>query len=222
MKLVFICSTNGSVIRESINTGFLDEYDIEIVSDRSCGVIEYAISDNIKYTILKSSTGAEFSEKIYKEYSNESDVLFISFYTKILTSPLVRAHSTRLINFHPSILPACPGMDGFGDTIRSGAKFVGSTVHLIDLGIDTGLPILQAAYPNNVDCEIKLLRHRVFLQQVISLIQVCAWYNEGRIQKDKKGIFVSNAVYDISEFSPNLDIELKEYYEKILLNKAGL
>lgn len=81
-----------------------------------------------------------------------------------------------MINFHPSILPACPGMDGFGDTLKSGALFIGSTVHFIDEGMDTGKPILQAAFPRNPGESITKLRHRVFLQQVISLLQVVDWF----------------------------------------------
>ncbi|MDA1381029.1 formyltransferase family protein [Plesiomonas shigelloides subsp. oncorhynchi] len=74
-------------------------------------------------------------------------MLFISFYTRLLSDVFLKAHPHRVINFHPSILPACPGMDGFGDTLKSGALFIGSTVHFIDEGMDTGKPILQAAFP---------------------------------------------------------------------------
>ena len=50
----------------------------------------------------------------------------------------MKGNSRQVINFHPSILPACPGMNGFEDTIESGAMHVGSTVHFVDTGIDTG------------------------------------------------------------------------------------
>lgn len=181
MKIVFICSTNGSVIKRALSTSLLASYDIEFVSDRICGIIEFAEANKLSHKILSAHTGSEFSKLLAREYPDAGDILFVSFYTRLLSNSFLKIHSGKVINFHPSILPACPGMDGFGDTLRSGSLFIGSTVHFIDEGMDTGTPILQAAFPRNIHCTIAELRHRVFLQQVISLVQVVEWFASQRI-----------------------------------------
>ncbi|MFL9792781.1 phosphoribosylglycinamide formyltransferase [Vibrio cyclitrophicus] len=209
MKIVFICSTNASVVKRALETSLLNSYSIEFVSDRECGAITFAKENNYCCTVLESSTGSSFSKKLVKRYKANQDILFVSFYTRLLTAPFLNDHKGRLINFHPSILPACPGMDGFGDTLNSGSLFVGSTVHFIDQGIDTGVPLLQAAYPRSPAEDITSLRHRIFLQQTISLIQVVKWFNDKRVKGSESGSLIERADYQISEFSPNLDSNLQ-------------
>lgn len=211
MKIVFICSTNASVFKQALQTHLLDNFDIEFVSDCDCGSIEFAKEQGYPYRVLKALNGKDFSSMLANAYGND-DILFISFYTRLLTSPFIEKQAGNLINFHPSILPACPGMDGFGDTIKSGAIFIGSTVHFIDSGVDTGYPILQAAFPKKPNIEIENIRHRVFLQQVISLIQVITWFNLGLIRIGENHLIVLDVEYKLSEFSPNLDSNLKELY----------
>ncbi|AUZ74443.1 MULTISPECIES: phosphoribosylglycinamide formyltransferase [Aeromonas] len=215
MKIVFICSTNGSVIKEAISTSFLSEHEIEFVSDRQCGIIDYANSNNFPAKVLNAKCGHDFSKLLVQEYSSGENVLFISFYTRLLSDVFLKAHPHRVINFHPSILPACPGMDGFGDTLKSGALFIGSTVHFIDEGMDTGKPILQAAFPRNPGESITKLRHRVFLQQVISLLQVVDWFLNNHVICEND-IHIENVMFELSEFSPNISHEYMVMYQKWL------
>jgi phosphoribosylglycinamide formyltransferase-1 len=215
MKLVFICSKNGGVIQKYFQDfGLVSS--IEIISDRHCGLIDYAIANQLPYRVYESQSGLELSDKLLDAFKGEKDILFISFYTRLLGGSFLKEHAGRLINFHPSILPSCPGQDGFGDTIRSGSNFVGSTVHLIDDGIDTGKPILQAAFPRDPDKSLKELRHRVFLQQVVSLAQVVSWYAEGKTEYNSNIMKIIDAKYDVSEFSPNLNNKIKHYFDKAI------
>lgn len=217
MKIVFICSTNASVVKHALQSGLLNGFDIEFVSDRYCGAIEFAKEKGFAYRVLKAMSGKEFSILLSRTYG-AANILFISFYTRLLTAPFLAENERSLINFHPSILPACPGMDGFGDTIKSGSMFVGSTVHFIDSGVDTGYPILQGAFPKDPNIGIENVRHRVFLQQVISLIQVINWFNLGRIRNEENYSIVLDAEYELSEFSPNLDLNLQKLYKSWLEN----
>ncbi|QUI69743.1 formyltransferase family protein [Pseudoalteromonas sp. M8] len=212
MKIVFICSTNGSVIKKALSTSLLASYDIEFVSDRPCGLIEFAEVNNLSYKVLPANTGSEFSILLTREYPVADDILFVSFYTRLLSNVFLKIHSGKVINFHPSILPACPGMDGFGDTLKSGALFIGSTAHFIDEGMDTGLPVLQAAFPKNAQSTTAELRHRVFLQQVISLLQLVDWFSHKRVHVANGN--VDNATYEVGEFSPNLDQKYSDIYNK--------
>jgi phosphoribosylglycinamide formyltransferase-1 len=53
---------------------------------------------------------------------------------------------SRVLNVHPSLLPAYPGLGGYAKAFRDGVKVSGVTVHLVDAGLDTGLPVLQEAF----------------------------------------------------------------------------
>lgn len=83
--------------------------------------------------------------------------------------------------------------------------FIGSTVHLVDAGIDSGVPLLQGSRPNDHTALLAERRHRVFVQQCKSLIQIIKWYEQGRVCHEDGKFYIEGACYEISEFSPNLD-----------------
>ncbi|CAB0151208.1 Phosphoribosylglycinamide formyltransferase [Pseudidiomarina piscicola] len=218
IKVVFIVSTGGSVIKRAFDDGFFAENDIQIVSDRKCGAISFAKENGIDSLVLESKTGSGFSRRLFDAFPKNNNELFVSFYTRLLTPIFLNAHPGRVINFHPSILPACPGQKGFEDTINSGSMFIGSTVHFIDEGIDTGKPLLQAAAPRNITLSVERLRHRVFLQQVISLVQIVRWFNNKSINYSSQNgvVSIAGAEYLVGEFSPNLDSDLRSLWDSIL------
>lgn len=216
MKVVFLCSTSGSVIKRYFKD-FNMLNNVEIVSDRYCDAIEYAISEQIESRVFETKSGLEFSDRLFEVYKGDENILFISFYTRLLGGRFIKENEGRLINFHPSILPACSGQDGFGDTIASGAMFVGSTVHLIDEGMDTGLPIIQAACPRDTSLDISSLRHRVFLQQVVSLAQIIEWYTKGKVKIGNCQLQIEGVKYLLGEFSPNLDGEYQQYFSEAIM-----
>lgn len=208
MKLIVLASTNGSVLKKLFANEFLlDKIDI-IISDRKCGAIDLAMKYNIDYKILESNSGKEFSEFLLKEYPVHDDHLFVSFYTRLLKGEFLNVHKNRIINLHPSILPACPGMDGFGDTVKSGAKFIGSTIHFIDDGIDTGLPIIQSSVPYNPNVSLDENRHKVFIHQCKMLVQVVEWFVQNRIRvMGNNTVKIYDTRYELSEYVPNLEFQ---------------
>lgn len=207
MKLIILASTNGSVLRHLLSNGFLLDKIELVISDRECGAIELAKEYDIDFEIFKSKSGIEFSDFLLRKYPKNDKQLFVSFYTRLLNGPFLDVHKYRIINLHPSILPACSGMDGFGDTLKSGSKFIGSTIHFVDAGMDTGLPIIQGALPYNPTLSVAENRHKIFIQQSKMLVQVVDWFYQKRIEiSNDASIEVSNAKYEISEFVPNLDI----------------
>ena len=77
---------------------------------------------------------------------NEIDYIF-SYYTNFYSQKLRDAYQDRIINFHPSLLPAFKGLDGFGDTVAYFSRFTGNTVEFIDQAMDEGKIIMQTACP---------------------------------------------------------------------------
>lgn len=79
---------------------------------------------------------------------NNIDYL-ICFGDKILKSPLINSYKNKLINFHPSLLPAFKGLNAINQALNYGAPFIGNSAHFIEEGIDTGKIIIQSAMPSN-------------------------------------------------------------------------
>jgi phosphoribosylglycinamide formyltransferase-1 len=75
------------------------------------------------------------------------DAICLAGFMRILPAEIVRAWSGRILNVHPSLLPAFPGTRAPRQALRAGVKVSGCTVHLVDEGVDTGPIVMQAAVP---------------------------------------------------------------------------
>lgn len=73
-----------------------------------------------------------------------AEVAVLAGYMHILTRPFLELFPDRIINVHPSLLPAFPGMDAVREALEAGATETGVTVHFVDEGVDSGPVILQA------------------------------------------------------------------------------
>lgn len=203
-KIVIIASTNGSVLSKVINMQLMKDNIFMIVSDRECGAIHLAKENNIAHKIFQSANGADFSNKLYEFFCSLEIDMFFSFYTRIFSGQFLKTFKGKILNFHPSILPACPGRKGFEDTVAFGAKFIGSTLHLVDEGIDTGKPIIQSITPFDPSLNLEINRHKVFIQQCKIFIQAVEWLLQDRLHEE----MIIDGKYEFSEFVPNLESAL--------------
>jgi phosphoribosylglycinamide formyltransferase-1 len=206
IQAVIIASTSGSVMSKLLPLPWFRERVACVVTDRECGAIDVAREFGIPSQIIPSDNGLDFSNRVADMFQNEPVDLFVSFYKKLFRGRFLEDARGRLINLHPSILPACPGTDGFGDTIRARANFIGATIHYVDAGLDTGAPIIQSACPYNPDQSLEMNRHKVFVQQCRMLLQVFAWCEQDRLVLEPGGrSLVVDAKYEVGEFAPCLD-----------------
>lgn len=177
-----------------------------VLSDRDCPAIKIARECGLKTEQFITQDALAFSDHLAEFFTCTPHDLIVSFYTKLFRGRVIDQLQGKLVNFHPSILPACSGMDGFGETIKSGARFIGATVHLVDNGKDTGYPLLQCALPFNPCLSIEKNRHLVFIAQCRMLIQIVNWYEDGRIFPDESGYpRLIGGQYLSNEYSPNMD-----------------
>jgi len=75
------------------------------------------------------------------------DLVVLAGFMRIVKPGLLRAFPHRVLNIHPSLLPAFPGLKAWGQALAYGVKFTGCTVHFVDEGMDTGPIILQRTVP---------------------------------------------------------------------------
>lgn len=208
-RFAIVCSTSGSVMEYALT------HDMEfrgrvklVITDRSCSAENVAERFGIKCVRIDISDSLQFSgclEKLLIDYS--IDVAFF-FFTRIIKGNILEKFSCRLVNFHPSLLPAFSGLNGFDDGWNSTSLLLGSTVHLIDTGVDTG-PIVQQSFISiNRSLDIKsVVRHKIFLQQCASLLQVSDWFAKGRVVFNTNGdVAIQGGEYDsLDGFIPALE-----------------
>jgi phosphoribosylglycinamide formyltransferase-1 len=91
----------------------------------------------------------EEAEQRFIAVLNEAkvDLVVLAGFMRILKGEFLRAFSERVINIHPSLLPAFPGLEAWKQALEYGVKITGCTVHFVDQGIDSGAIIAQSAVP---------------------------------------------------------------------------
>ena len=75
------------------------------------------------------------------------ELVVLAGYMHLLTSPFLNRFSERIVNVHPSLLPAFPGMRAIEDALEANVEETGVTIHLVDEGLDTGTVLRQEAVP---------------------------------------------------------------------------
>jgi phosphoribosylglycinamide formyltransferase-1 len=93
------------------------------------------------------------------------ELVVLAGYMQVLSAAFVRRFENRVINVHPALLPAFPGLDAIGQALEHGARVTGVTVHFVDEGVDSGPILLQRAVPIPAD------RDRAALEEEIHAVE---------------------------------------------------
>src|SRR5579862_2773197 len=119
------------------------------------------------------------------------DLVCLAGYLRLLSPYFVRAFPNRILNIHPSLLPAFPGLESQRQALEHGVKFAGATVHFVDEQLDAGPIIVQAVVPiedaDTVDTlSARILReeHRIYTEAVNIVL-------EGRYRIDGRRVLVN-------------------------------
>ena len=160
-KVAFYCSGSASRVLNFYSSFDFSDYPACFVFYD--GTIEYILKD--LETISPDLEIIHFDPNIYKPKSkelsnnvsntllkhlvkNEIDYLFC-FGDKILKGEIIDKYKNRIINFHPSILPAFPGLNAIDQALKTSVQLLGNTAHFIDVEIDQGPIIMQTAIRRN-------------------------------------------------------------------------
>ena len=144
--------------------------------------LEIAKKMGVNVEIIESKnfkgTRAEFDEKIMNilvKYgvTPRNGLVCLAGFMRIISPEFVKKYKNKIINIHPALLPAFPGLNSQKQALDYGAKYSGCTVHFVDAGMDTGAVIIQAIVEiKNKDTEKSLSKkilkeeHRIYPQAV--------------------------------------------------------
>lgn len=116
------------------------------------------------------------------------DVVVLAGFMRILTEGFVRHFAGRLVNIHPSLLPAFPGLHTHQRALEAGCKVAGATVHLVTPELDHGPIILQAVVPVQAGDTEDTLSARVLAQEHVIYPRAVRWMVEGALQVSDTGL----------------------------------
>ncbi|MDF2875077.1 MAG: purN [Sporomusa sp.] len=163
--------------------------------DTKIGVV---ISDNPEANVLKRMAGADiqalcidrklfasrqqFEAAVAEELTiHHVELVVLAGFMRILSQSFIDRFAGRIINIHPSLLPAFPGENAQQQALQYGVKVTGCTVHFVDAGMDTGPIILQEAVPVLEDDTAETLSERILHAEHILYPRALALYCEGRL-----------------------------------------
>ena len=114
-------------------------------------------------------------------------VVFAGF-MRLVTSYFIKQFNGRILNIHPSLLPAFPGAHAHEDVLKHGAKVTGCTIHFVDESVDGGPVILQKAVPVLDDDTPETLAARILEQEHVFLPLAVRLFAEGRLRVDGRRV----------------------------------
>jgi phosphoribosylglycinamide formyltransferase-1 len=172
MRLGILISGRGSnfeAIANNIARRKLDAEIAVVISNRaSAAGLEIARQRGIPMRVI-ASAGLEreaYDKLLIDELmTHEVDLVCLAGFMRLLSANFVRAFPNRVLNIHPSLLPAFAGLDAQRQALEYGVKITGCTVHLVDESLDSGPIVLQTAVPVLDEDTVETLSARILLQE---------------------------------------------------------
>lgn len=209
LKLAILASgsgTNAQAIIDKCQLNILNASVEVIVCNRpEAKVIDRAKKEKIPIVVLDHRSYADrlsFDMDMAKEIkARNCQLVVLAGYMRLLTSEFLDIFKGRVINLHPAILPAFPGLHGAADALSYGVKISGASVHFVEEKMDSGPIIIQAAVPvydnDNIDTlqnRIHSIEHRIFPQAI-------QWIAEERLVVEGRHIHIEQKETKLSHIS---------------------
>lgn len=200
LKLGILVSGRGSnlqAIIDNIENGTLSAEIAVVISDQADA---YALERGRKHNIPAVHVNPagykgkrdEYDALLVKELREKNvDLVCLAGFMRIISPTLIKAFPNRIINIHPALLPAFPGLHVQKKALEHGVKFSGCTVHFVDEGMDTGPIIIQAAVPVlDTDTE-DTLSQRILKQEHKIYSRAIQLFAEGKLKVEGRIVSVS-------------------------------
>ena len=193
-KLAVLASGRGSNFEALVRASREKRMDADVVlldaNKPDAGALGLAKRDGIPALASASQgRGPEHEREVLAAIEGaNADLVLLAGYMRVLSPTFVRALEGRLLNIHPSLLPAFPGLDAQGQAHRAGVRVAGCTVHFVSAEVDAGPILAQAALAvdpawDEEDLAIHILglEHKLYASAVQMLATGTARYESGRV-----------------------------------------
>jgi phosphoribosylglycinamide formyltransferase-1 len=175
--------TNFAAIARAVKSGKIKANLALLVCDNpKAAVLAKAKRAGVRTALIKREDFLEskdFEGKIIEHLeSNKIDLVVLAGYMRILGATLIERYRNKIINIHPSILPAFKGTKGIKDAFEYGVKITGVTVHFVDEKMDHGPIILQANLkieegdtPESLEIKIHKIEHKIYPEAISLFVE---------------------------------------------------
>ncbi len=132
-----------------------------------------------------------FDMKIAEEIEKRKvDLICLAGYMRILSPEFVRRFRWRIMNIHPALLPAFPGLHAQKQAVEYGVRYSGATVHFVDEGVDTGPIILQAVVPVYQNDTEETLAERILKEEHRIYPEAVRLFFEGKLEVRGRKVYI--------------------------------
>ena len=188
--------SNFEALADSVSAGRIPDAEIAIVlSNReSAPGIEKARERGIPArVILSKGLEREAYDRLVAAALQEAkvDLICLAGYMRLLSAYFVRAFPNRILNIHPSLLPAFPGLESQRQALEHGARFAGCTVHFVDENLDAGAIILQAVVPIEDADTPETLSERILREEYRIYSEAVRIVLEGRYRIEGRRVLIN-------------------------------
>ncbi len=191
MKAVILISGRGSNMEALLKAGLPVEWAAVISNRPDAQGLAVASALGVATAVVdhRQFNGREpFDAALADEIDRHApDLVILAGFMRVLTEGFVRHYQSRLINIHPALLPAFPGLHTHARALAAGVRVHGCTVHFVTPEVDVGPIVIQAAVPVLQDDDEARLSARVLAEEHRIFPLAVRWFAEGRLHLTQQG-----------------------------------
>lgn len=186
--------SNFEAIADHIAAGTLDAEIAVVISNRETAPGLEAARRRGLTAIAIPSRGLDrevYDRRLADELEkHQVDVICLAGFMRLLSAGFIRRFANRILNIHPSLLPAFPGLDAQRQALEHGVKLAGCTVHFVDEDLDAGPIVLQAAVAVRDDDTVETLSARILAEEHRLYSEAIAIVLSGRYSLDGRRVLL--------------------------------
>jgi phosphoribosylglycinamide formyltransferase-1 len=192
-RIVILISGRGSNMEAIVNHCAEEAWPAEVVAvianKASAGGIAWAESRGIATAVVDHKAHASrdaFDAELARVIdSHQPTLVVLAGFMRILGADFVRRYESRMLNIHPSLLPAFPGLHTHRRALDAGCQAVGATVHFVTPELDHGPIVMQSVVPVRAGDTDAALSARVLATEHVIYPLSVRWFVEGKLRLDK-------------------------------------
>jgi phosphoribosylglycinamide formyltransferase-1 len=200
MRLAILLSGRGSnfaAIHDAIVRGDLDAEIVCVISNRpEAPGIDLARRRSLPTHVIDHRTlGSRKTHEVevLRVLENaQPDFIVLAGYMRLLSPEFLAAYPMRILNIHPSLLPAFPGLDAQAQAVAYGVKVSGCTVHFVDEHLDAGPIIVQRTVPVMVDDDASTLSARILDEEHVAYVEALKKLANGNYRLEGRRVISGN------------------------------